>query len=67
MSHRPRIPKPPLERRAVSVDTWCRMFDASRSHAYALMKRGELRYFYLGNVRRIPLEPIPENVEAPGH
>jgi hypothetical protein len=61
MPPRPQIPKPPPAPRAVSVDTWCAMFDASRSHAYELMKRGTLKYITLGNVRRILLEqPSPE-------
>jgi hypothetical protein len=64
---RPKVPKPPPALRAVRVKTWCEMHQVSTSHAYELMNRGELPFFYLGNTRRIPLtEPIPENVEAPG-
>jgi hypothetical protein len=62
MPPRPKIPKPPPEQRAVSVNTWCAMHDVSRAHAYELMKRGILKYFYLGETRRILIEQInPEN------
>jgi hypothetical protein len=62
MANKPYPAKTPQEPRAVTVRRWCEMHDVSRAHAYALMKRGVVRYFYLGDRRRIVLEPItPEN------
>jgi excisionase family DNA binding protein len=65
MPPRPKIPKPPPALRAVTVKTWCEMHECSKAHAYELMRRGELPFYYLGHTRRIPLKPRPENVEAP--
>jgi excisionase family DNA binding protein len=61
MSSELKIPKahqvPPFaERKALRVNTWCYLNDTSRSHAYELMRRGELPYYYVGKTRRIPVE-----------
>jgi hypothetical protein len=62
MPPKPKTPRPLPAPRAVSVNTWCAMYDTTRTHAYELMKRGDLKYVTLGSVRRILVEqPKPEN------
>jgi hypothetical protein len=67
MPREPKIPKahqvPPVpERKALRVNTWCYLHDTSRSHAYELMRSGELPYIYVGRTRRILVgQPHPEN------
>jgi hypothetical protein len=67
MPREPKIPKahqvPPVpERKALRVNTWCYLHDTSRSHAYELMRRGDLPYTYVGRTRRILVgPPAPEN------
>jgi hypothetical protein len=57
MPRKSKTPKPPLPRLSYSIDEWSAAHGVARSTAYLLMKRGELRYFYLGKVRRIPADP----------
>jgi hypothetical protein len=70
MSSELKIPKahqvPPFaERKALRVNTWCYLNDTSRSHAYELMRRGELPYYYVGKTRRILVEsPDPPSKQA---
>jgi predicted site-specific integrase-resolvase len=62
MPPRSKSPSPPPKPKGVRVNTWCALNEASRTHAYELMKRGELRYYYLGKTRRILVEsPDSEN------
>jgi hypothetical protein len=62
MPPRPKNPSPPPKPKGVRVNTWCAINEASRTHAYELMKRGELPYYYIGKTRRILVEqPDPEN------
>lgn len=50
------LPKEPAEKRALRLNEFCAAYALSRSTAYNLMKKGELRTVLVGGRRLIPVE-----------
>jgi predicted DNA-binding transcriptional regulator AlpA len=53
-----------VERRAYSVNDYCRAMSIGRSTAYNLMREGKLPYFTLGGRRHISADVIEQQIRG---
>lgn len=59
---RGRWSSPELMRVVLTVEEAAHKLSVGRTTVYELMRRGELRYIFVGRVRRVPIEAISEFV-----